>query len=336
MEYGDFSRVVVCAKEAGAGAFLAALLDDRSRGFQPEVYAYPAAARFFESAGVPHQEVTDVGPAESILARSKPDAVFLGATVGFTMERAFLVAAQKLGIPVFSFVDHYWNVWQRFAHEDTAARWHYLPDKIYVMDENLRKHALALGAPANRVGVVAHPVLMRLASATPTRNATEVKRDLAIAASDAFVLIASEYVFENSPLWQWEQPTPGDLVHMVRSTLVACRDASASTGRRHVVVLKLHPSETTDWTAVLSEFDPSSYRVSRDPDKLSLLDAALAVVGLNSMLLLEALARKRPVFSIHERPRPLDSWLSSINSNVVELSSSAELRDHLTKLARSI
>ncbi len=329
--FEDARRIVVCAKEAGAGAYLAALLvQAKLPAERMRIFARPEAAVFFEQAGLKCTVVHE-GDEQAVMMRVfgqvadflafAPDLVLVGASAGASPEKALILEARRRGVPVYSFVDHYWNLWQRFAHEQTAERWFYLPDRIYVLNESLRARLVALGCPPEVAAVHAHPVL---AGAMPvTMSRSKARGELKIPDGARVALYVSEYVFAEDPLWKWDQPSEDD----IRGFLAALLQAAAGLA---VVVIKLHPAESVDrWDALLGGQEPASYRVVKQFDKSGLFEAADVVFGLNSMLVLEAMRAGKLAYSFHPQTggpgADRSAWLSEIESGLVELGSVEEL-----------
>lgn len=315
---------------------LAGLLREDPDRYEGAIYVSRQNAGVFK--GLPMTRVTIDGGtkpvATEILSSVKPEAVLIGASIGASLEKRLLTRARKNRIPVFCFVDHYWNLWQRFAHERTAARWHYLPDRIYVIDRKCRERIVSLGCPPHLVRVCAHPGLRAIRNEHAMMSPDMVRRRLKIPHRSGIALFVSEWQYRVSAKWKFEQPRRSDVVHLLTSLL----RETERVRERHpdggpVVVIKLHPAESSPWDPYLSAFDPSLFRVVAGFDKTSLLDASSVVFGLNSMMLLEALARGRRVYSLHKVQENADTWLSTWNRRVRELKSAEDCARVLRKVS---
>ncbi len=310
MEFLEHRNIVVCAKEAGQGSFLAALL--RGRSLRGRVYAYAHAAPAFENISLPCTIVTagNAPSAARILDEERPKAVLLGASTGWSLEKDLIVEARARRIPTYSFVDHYWNLWQRFAHAKTRERWHYMPTRIYVIDKYAKARIVALGCPRTRVRVYPHPGLAATGKEAPSIGKSAVFRRLRIPRGARTALFISETLFPVSRAWRWDQAKEADYVRLFTTMIKA-----ASRVPNTVVLLKRHPAECIEWKQHLKGIDPALYRVVDKFDLVSLLDAVDVVFGLNSILLLHALERGRAVYT------PRAGTLSRINPRVKTLGS---------------
>jgi hypothetical protein len=152
-------RLLMGAREAGAGSLLAAL----ARQWKPRddslALVSTVAAPYFADAGIRFEIVSDAfraADALDLLKRIKPDAVVVGASAGPSIEKLLIYAARDAGVPVTAFVDHYWNLWQRFADERTAERWRYRPDRIFVPAQSCVTRILDQGATPGTVAEFHH------------------------------------------------------------------------------------------------------------------------------------------------------------------------------------
>jgi hypothetical protein len=325
-------RILVGAKEAGAGAFLAALLRDRGDLGKVAIFATREAAPYFEQVGFVVTEVASEGDAErarSAFEEFAPDLVLVGASAGASHEKLLLLEARRRGIKVYSFVDHFWNLWQRFADEKTAARWTYLPDQIFVVNPLMRDRMVRGGCPTDRLQIIEHPVLDQSVPRSSSPSPAETFRELKVPESSRAILFVSEYVFPSSALWNWDQPREEDIAGLLKTLLLSVQNLNAKGTRKTVILVKLHPQEPRSrWEWLLQDFSPSLYRVIQAYDKSRLIDAVDQVWGLNSMLLLEALERKKKVYSYHSTggaPEEREAWLSHWQPKVVEAQTTEEV-----------
>jgi hypothetical protein len=325
-EFHRYRKIVVCAQQAGAAAVLAPILTARPGGFSGKIYAYPPAAPFFEKAPIDCviPDKTDAGKAAAILKAEAPEAVLVGSSIGYSLEKTLIVESLRRGIPVFCFVDHYWNLWQRFAHHRTAARWHYLPSRIYVIDRQSRQRIVELGCPAGLVRVHPHPVLDAIRTQPAQLSPAKTRQELQVSSDAKLTLFISEWEYRNSGKWQYEQPKRADVLHLLLTILRIVEQLRRKGGPKRVVLIKTHPAENVSWERHLRPFDAASYRIISQFDKASLFDACEAVFGLNSMMMLEALARGRKVYSLHKERTSPQHWLSTWNPRIHELRTAAD------------
>jgi hypothetical protein len=326
-------RLLLAAKEAGAGSLLAGLVDSLAPAPGSLAVASAGAMGFF--AGKPvdtlqlEAHALDVARADRILASVKPSVLLAGASAGASVEKILLRAAARAGVPSYSLVDHYWNLWQRFADERTAQRWVYLPERIFVPGEPCRQRMLSEGCPPERLEVFEHPALG--APTAPAGNRNEIRSRLraalTITRSARVLLFVSEYRFPDDPLWHWEQPAQEDIDGLIRLLLEAARACGDC-----VVLIKLHPAQAAAPAAWTAGVPPALFRVVGAYPKRDLFGAVDAAVGLNSMLLLEAALSGVPAYSYHLSRTTPATWLSTIRREIIELQEAAQMKEIICAL----
>lgn len=303
-EFLQAPRLLLGASEAGAGSLLAALIAGRASDKGLMAILEAPADRYFAGATLEMRRL-DAGPSEEvILARAaaaldehQPDAVLVGASAGFTVEKALVDAALDRRVPVAAVVDHYWNLWQRFAGRSPAELWRYRPDVIFVPHQLCRDRLVALGCSVNRISVFRHPLLWDEFT-KPSPSSRESARVRANIPPDAFVvLFVSEYGFPDADIWQWDQPPDAAVEEAATGLAQALADlpTDAAVGPC-ILLLRPHPSERRDWRQAVAASN-GIVRLASDLSKPDLFSVADVAFGLNSMLLAEAARSGLPAYS---------------------------------------
>jgi hypothetical protein len=296
-------RVFLAAKEAGAGALLSELVR-RYRPKQDSVFLVDAASADFAKGldlnVIPISIDGERAGVASMLAEANPDCVVVGASAGHSIEKIVLRLAIGAGLRTVSVVDHYWNPWQRFANETTAERWAYLPDRILVPHPLVAERLQKLGCPVE-VGVFEHPLLSPPHREVNRSRSAVAREKLGIAADTIVMLLVSEYGFEDSPIWQWDQPPDAELLALA---LELFRFVANWQGQRPVhVLIRPHPSERRDWGALVPPDIFEKVTICGPLDKEWLFLATDIAFGLNSMLLAEAAAFGVPSYACYPTGR---------------------------------
>lgn len=328
-------RLLVASKEAGAGSLLAALL----RGWHPAegsvVIASPVAAPYFD--GIPVRVCADDLADDEItelITSMQPERVVVGASAGSSIEKRVLSIAQAAGLPVDTFIDHYWNLWQRFADPETARPWACMPERIHVPAEACRRRLVASGYPVENIVVFDHPLLTQ--AKTTKRDMArgrEMRAHLRIPEDAVVALFVSEYLFEPDPLWSWDQPLAADFASLL--SLLLLSSARRDLGRPLYILVRPHPGESSDrWDDLCRTITGALWRNAAEVGKEALLSSADLAFGLNSMLLLEAATAGLPVYSLHFQDSPRDSWLSSIRPEIREIPDEAAYQALLESVCR--
>ena len=228
---------------------------------------------------------------------------------------------RRNGICSVGVVDAYANAAYRFRGRTRDPLAH-APDWLIVPDDWTQQAFVELGYPAARVVVCGHPHYdavrvegERLAAvgrsalrgkcfpdADPKRPVLVFVAEISTGMEPSEFRRSSEYTLHG-----W-----GDREGRTEIVIEELLDAIALLTPRPYLVLRLHPKNTDgEFTPYLDAFD----MVSRGGVPLELIYAADAVVGMSSMLLLEAALLDRPTLSVLPRACEKD-WLPTTRTGV--------------------
>lgn len=84
----------------------------------------------------------------------KPDLVFTGTSYTSDIEQKFIKKAKLIGIPCWSFVDHWTSLKQRFLTETGELNF---PDQIWVIDQQAKELAIEEGIEHDRLYISGNP-----------------------------------------------------------------------------------------------------------------------------------------------------------------------------------
>jgi hypothetical protein len=304
MEPRDYLAVV---NEPGSGNAMAPVIAALSAaGHRTRTFASDAAQPFLRRFNVVPE------PLDDMLARSffkrHADLVIVGMSFEQTVEAQVVIEAHQRGTPALAVLDHWNNYARRFSTTKDGTL-DALPDRIAVMDENARAGMLEAGVPNDRIVVTGHPYLEQIVS-IDLRTRKEIRAELGVTESAFMALFASEppdnaeseleSVNPDSPLSS-EIWTAADWTAQALAAY-ACDDA--------VLALKAHPLD--DPELIRQKADVLGRAVLTIPivegDSLSLCAAADVVVGLTSMLLIEATSLGVPAISVRPIGREKDRF----------------------------
>ena len=292
------------------------------RGVRPEVVHHPAAA---------DRILASVGPRLLIVGTAgNPD----------TLGLALVDAARAAGIESIGVVDLPMGADYRFCgRSDNPLA--YAPDWLLVPDEWTKEAYAALGYPIQRVAVCGHPHYdyVRATRARLAREDRNALRQRVLPGSldgRKVVVFATEGSARLMPqpsrrLAEYTLTGRGVSSGRTEVVLEEFLDAIQLVQPRPYLVLRLHPKDTPDdYTAYLDKFD----LISSGGLPFELIYAANLVVGLTSMLLLEAVLLGKTTLSVLPREVEMD-WLPSIRAGITTCVTTREqLRSTLVDLLR--
>lgn len=329
---------IVFVEDPGAAVFVARL--SAEPGIR--LLAMPPAAGFLKGLGTPAVEVSPESAAEYVTAflqNERPSVLVVGTstnvkTPAFEMVRV----ARNLGVTTVGVVDAAVNADARFRGTTENPLKH-APDWLIVADDATRDAFVALGYPPTRVAVCGNP---QFETAVLTADALEGEgRDVVRRR-----LLSAEATFRPVVLFAAEVSAGGlNPDQHRRSTAYTLAGNPSSSGRMEVVldeflfgveslevrpflVLRLHPKANfADLEKYAHRFD----HVSAGGSALELVFASDLVVGMTSMLMMEAALMGVPTLSIVPRAEEA-TWLPSVAAGWTP---QAVTRDEVNRLMRA-
>lgn len=302
--------VAVCGDPGGANAVspVIALLREEGK-VSVDAYAYLQAVELWSGRGIKFEAIPGDASDDAIrsrLSQPRADLLLAGTSVNrFELEKRFVAIAREQGIPSLGVLDFWSNYALRF--NDQAGRLRYLPDRVAVMDALARDEMTGAGMPAASIVITGHPGLdgldaFRQAFSSDRRDA--IRQSLGVTGAGRLILYASQ-----PPTFSEQDdavPPPWhDRLRTVRVLLDAMAgDRSARRGA--TLLIRPHPRENSGIYRGLRD-DAVRVVVSGEGDTRELALSADAVVGMNTMFLVEARHLGRPTLSVRlDLPFPED------------------------------
>lgn len=316
----------------GARAVTPVIRELRARGHQLECRAYGPASTIWRQAGL------EVHPPSVDLVGVQ--AVVLGTSVGAERhELQLIAAAARAHVRTVGVLDWWAHYRERFTAADGSLA---VPDVIAVMDDVAHREAIAAGLPGERIVVTGHPGLDDLTQTAKELGRLRTETRAAIGLGDELVVM-----FVSQPLldlYSAEQLgfDPETVLHDVVRELASVLVARRRTG---TLLVKLHPREYDRRPTVPAERDHRLViRVIADDgiDPRHLVAASDLVIGMNSILLLEACVVGVPTISYQPGIRIADplptsrlGWTAAVTDPArLNGTIDAELFDPLARLRR--
>lgn len=300
--------LLICAEDPGAANFLVPLVATlESEGLSSTFFAHPRIAETLCSRGVTFNRLEGERCADDLIASHRPDVLVTGTTefpdcFGLTL----IDAARRSGVPSIAVIDMVANAAGRFRGFGTNPLQH-APDWLAVCDDASGDAFKALGFPASRIVVCGHPhfdwIRERRRDFAGEDRENWRRRLFPGAGKRQVIVFVAESVDRLEPGFSFrsqEYTLHGRGTSDYRTAIVLeeLLDAVAEIQPKPYVVLRLHPkNRETEFTAYRGEIN----LLSAGGDPVRLVWAADAVVGMTSMLLVEAQILGVPTLSILPR-----------------------------------
>lgn len=289
----------------GASALAPVVEALRARGHTVEARAYRHATQVWERRGL------DSSPwPESLPPVLPPETALLLTSTslnGLDLEKHFVAAANARGIPSLTVLDYWSKYRERFSLADEALD--ALPEIVAVMDEQAYAEMIAADVAADRLVITGQPAFDELAqwrSQFTEQRRNEVRREFGVGVGDALVVFVSQPFAKFRGQDASEPDFMGYDEHSVVALLVAALEKAAEeSGRAITLLVRPHPRENPEDFAALRSTHVS-IQVSTAGDAREVVCSADLVVGMNTVLLVEACHLGCIVVSLQPNTRGLD------------------------------
>ncbi|HOW53949.1 MAG TPA: DUF354 domain-containing protein [Syntrophorhabdaceae bacterium] len=213
--------------------------------------------------------------------------------------------ASSRGVPSIAVLDQWQNYKERFSGPNGTHSLKYLPDVICVMDESARRGMIDDGLPGERIEIVGHPSLSKLRNimtALGVSGNEDIRKKLKVGSDQQLVLFVAEPFthFYGDRAGYTELTILEELIFYFQERFLSLKKGYNDIG----LVIKLHPKNNLE---VFKKFREKHVEIweTLDPvvltgevDKIALLTASDLVVGMASIMLMEAIALGKPTVSI--------------------------------------
>lgn len=289
----------------GASALAPVIEALRARGHTVDARAYRHAIQVWERRGLQSsswlENLPPVLPLETSLLLTST------SLNGLDLEKQFVAAANVRGIPSLTVMDFWSKYRERFslAGEELDA----LPELVAVMDEQARSEMIAADFAAERLVVTGQPAFDELAhwrSGFTKQRRGEVRSEFGVGVEDLLVVFVSQPFAKFRGQDASEPDFMGYDEHSVVALLVAALEKAAEkSGRSIALLVRPHPREYPEDFAALRSARVR-IQVSSAGDAREVVCAADLVVGMNTILLVEACHLGCIVVSLQPNMRGLD------------------------------
>jgi hypothetical protein len=321
-------RLLVFSRDPGGTNAVLPLIEPlRVRGNDVVVYGKDAALSIYRRLNVDCADIRDAVPlgtedeTDRFVRELGPDLILTGTSSEDFTERHLWKAAEKTGIASFAVLDQWTNYRLRLvpegddpANAGAKERELILPSFFFIMDELAKAEMSALGIDRKRLVVTGQPFfdyIRRTGGKFAAREIEGLRRDLTGNRGGMVFVFASQPITSIHRQNGMAEDHWGYTEKTVLKSLVTClgrlvEDLEA----RLTLVIRLHPKDEPDaYQDVLSTCpQPVNVTFDRETDSTLLLKAADLVIGMFSMVLLEAAILETPFISVQiglKRENPL-------------------------------
>lgn len=315
--------VLFYVEDPGAANFtlgLPSLLREHGRTVHMATSGF--ATSYLRERGLNSEPLLGAYDVEALVTRIAPQLVVVGTSENLaTAGLDFVEIATARGIPSVGLVDSSTNLSYRFrgTGDDPLGK---CPQVVIVPDTVSREGMIALGLNADRIVVTGHPhwdYVRAEARSLQQQERNGLRRKLfGDSIGDRLVVVFAAEIFGGVDQQQFksslEYTLKGNGDSSERSEIIIQEflQAIAPKRRNAHLVLRLHPKNVpADLSSYYSSFDT----ISKAGPSLEVLYACDAVVGMTSMIMIEAALMGRPTLAI--LPRAIErQWLPTAAAGI--------------------
>lgn len=280
-------RILLTACDTGTANYLLPVLPHLK--LPNVIVAQAQAAEVLTREGIGFEAINHVHfdelleQGQRVLESHKPDLILAGTSWGPSIDKAITLAARAAGIPTYAIVEHWALYAERFSrvqNDQLHDRFKYLPDHVIVNDTRALQEAVAAGIPEDQLLYLGQPHLEQIYK--KYKHASNIKRNQEI----VFISerIGSDLLTEDSAYNGFDE------YEMLETLIRVCKKLERS------LLIKLHPQEPAD--KYDSYLDGKRVRSTREYPLQKLLLESYKIVGMVSMVLLEAALFRNDIISL--------------------------------------
>ena len=340
----DKVDILLFVEDPSAANYAALLLPELIRqGWDAKLYASAVACNWLRSRGVGFSECAAGADALTLLTETNPRCVLVGTAANPETLGLHLIDASRIaGIPSVAFIDAFMGAANRFRGVDSDALSH-APDWLLVPDPMICDAFVGLGFPQERIIVCGHPQYDQTRALALEWEGTGGSKSFRtrlfpnVEPGRQILTFISEGTmrFGRRPrLLFHEYGFSGRGVDKGRTKIILeeVLDAVAELAERPYVVFRAHPTECID---AYAEYNAEIDHFSSGGLPLELIYASDLVVGMTSMLLLEAALLGRPSLAVLAHETEIDFLANVRNGLTPYVLNRNDLRKLLPDLLRT-
>jgi len=320
-------RVLFFSRDPGGTNAIMPLIGPlRSLGNEVSIYGKDAALSIYRKKNIDCLDICDTirsgtqEETDEFVRRARPDLIVTGTSSEDFTERHLWRAAERAKIASFAVLDQWTNYRLRLIPEGGdlsggASSELVVPSFFFIMDEFARNEMCALGIDREKLIVSGQPFfdyIRKTGNRFTTEEIEKLRHELTAGREHSHV-----FLFASQPIasihrkngmaedyWGYTEET------ILRSVVTCLSKLTEQLATEVTLVLRLHPKDKPNVyeNALASVPDSLKVVVDREIDSSLLLKASDLVIGMFSMLLLEAAILERRFISVQiglKRENPL-------------------------------
>lgn len=299
------------------------------KGMEAVLWGKDFAIPKYREEDLKYQDVSDVEPKElfGLLKKFHPSVLVTGTSYGDRTEQLLWKWAKELGVYSMAILDQWLSYRARFSDPNGRL---VVPDKILVMDEFAKREMIAEGFDQRRILVTGQPhfeALRKKAKKITEADKKKIRKDLNIQTGITILFVSEPFSTASRFNLGFTEHT------ILRDLVFAIQQVEPSTAIN--LLVKLHPKQKLESFRRLIRPLPTTENIHlsliADFPVLPLILVADIVIGMQSMVLIEANLLKKPVMSLQIGRKGPDQFILSKRGIIEAITTSEVLKKELRK-----
>jgi predicted glycosyltransferase len=230
-----------------------------------------------------------------------PDIIFTGTSYTSTIEKKVISLAKSKGIIVFSFVDHWTSISDRFSFNNVGFNF---PDEVWVLDERAKQIAIKEGIDEDKLFVSGNPYHNWLTKWRPEIERKDFYKSLGLNAGEKHILFAPDPLSNVNGIESF-----GFDEYIASKRMIECVESSTVEFKNsHHFLIKMHPNQSVDKIMGLFHGYKNFTVLPLEIGTNESIYFADLVIGFFSSLLIEAALMNKPVIRFLQNELKVDPF----------------------------
>lgn len=310
------TKILFASQDPGGTNVLIPIMKKISDKYHFDVLAKDSAVSIYRHREIPFTDVSeivsscDILKMKELIIRYSPDIVVTGTSSADYFERNIWLVARSIGVKSVAILESWSYYGLRFSNYTfenndkyiPGGPFPYLPDKIFVMDEYSKARMIAEGINSDLIEIIGQPFLEELSVIYKNLNQKELeayKQQVVGDSKKKLIIFASDHLkdcFLPSGIEYWGYDEESIFYEIYESMIETCDNPEG-----YVIVIRPHPKEAAGkWDIIAGMAGKKGIQIVIDGTTKAELVIAAAdlVVGMWSMLLIEAVLANKRILSV--------------------------------------
>lgn len=247
--------------------------------------------RYFSFYSIFKSKVTVVKNHYDLLAIIKdfnPDIIFTGTSYKSNLEKIVTIIAKRESIKIFSFVDHYTFIQNRFILDEKPPLF---PDEIWLINDEVKNNAIKENIPNEIIFVSGNPYHNFLQEWEPTFTREIHYRSLNLMIEKKYIVFAPDPLsnINGIEIYNFDEFSAS------KQIIKQVNNASKKFKKKYHFLIKPHPNQSIEGLYDIFEGNENFTILSKEVDTNHIIYFSDIVLGFFSSILLEAKIMRKTV-----------------------------------------